>query len=277
MPMTYPKTGAINALADARIENWEDVYGNTAEHVIVSNSDNELVGPIIATADTAANLASYTPKAGELVYETDTGKMKKGDGSTTVPGLKSFVISELFENLDTNGYSIVSGADENIALAPGSGGGVELGVDALARLSGMIAHATGKVALDGDLQCERFILYGTTTDNSATELTSPERFAVVNGKAYACTITILGCQSVAANAAIYKRMCIIKGWGGTTSLSGAVQTIGTDIETDADWDVTISADDTNDSLKVEVTGDTAQTITWIALIESLTVPAGDDD
>lgn len=47
----------------------------------------------IRLRDTAANLASLnpTPLAGEWAYETDTGKVKVGDGSTPWSSLKYFL------------------------------------------------------------------------------------------------------------------------------------------------------------------------------------------
>lgn len=47
----------------------------------------------IRLRDTAANLASLnpTPLAGEWAYETDTGKVKVGDGSTSWNSLKYFL------------------------------------------------------------------------------------------------------------------------------------------------------------------------------------------
>jgi hypothetical protein len=42
----------------------------------------------------------------------------------------------------------------------------------------------------------------------------------------------------------------IKNVGGTTTLVGTVETIGTDIEDNAACDVAITADDTNDALQI---------------------------
>jgi hypothetical protein len=68
-------------------------------------------------------------------------------------------------------------------------------------------------------------------------------------------------------AATYLRKAAIKNVGGLTELIGSVETIGTDLASGTS--ISITADDTNDSLKIEVTGVSAQTWNWAASIESI--------
>ena len=60
------------------------------------------------------------------------------------------------------------------------------------------------------------------------------------------------------------RQAIIKNSSGTTALVGSVQTVGTDINPSTLGGVTITADDANDALKLEVTGKAAETWNWKA-------------
>jgi hypothetical protein len=60
------------------------------------------------------------------------------------------------------------------------------------------------------------------------------------------------------------RVFDIKNVAGTTQLNGFPQTIGTDFEDNASTDITIDADDTNDALRIRVTGITGETWRWVA-------------
>ena len=53
--------------------------------------------------------------------------------------------------------------------------------------------------------------------------------------------------------------------GGTTALVGTptITVLGEDT---AAWDVTISADDTNDALDIQVIGENSKTIRWVGTI-----------
>lgn len=89
---------------------------------------------------TAANWTSANPTLaeGELGYETDTGKLKAGDGSTAWTGLSyvsgtgsitdvvSDTTPQLGGNLDVNGQSIVSVSNGNIPITPDGTGAVVL-------------------------------------------------------------------------------------------------------------------------------------------------------
>jgi hypothetical protein len=67
---------------------------------------------------------------------------------------------------------------------------------------------------------------------------------------------------------------VIKNVGGTTSLVGSVETIGTDIEDNASTDVTVTADNTNDALDISVTGIAGETWRWLAVVDGLEIAYG---
>ena len=73
-------------------------------------------------------------------------------------------------------------------------------------------------------------------------------------------------ETNATENAHYFRKFAIQNLGGTTSLIGSVTTIGTDEESDAGYGVSITADDTSDSLQINVTGDSSKTLRWVATI-----------
>jgi hypothetical protein len=100
------------------------------------------------------------------------------------------------------------------------------------------------------------------------------QFTIPSGKIMFADILISGIKSDGSAAACYKRKVAIKNVGGTTSLVGTVETIGTDIEDNASTDVAITADNTNDALQINVTGIAAETWRWVAVVEGLEIAYG---
>ena len=88
------------------------------------------------------------------------------------------------------------------------------------------------------------------------------------------TVNIGGIKSDGSGGAHYIRKVAIKNVGGTTSLIGTVSIIGTDVETNAGYNVDITADDTNDALQVEVTGVASETLRWTIHIEGVEIVYG---
>lgn len=102
---------------------------------------------------------------------------------------------------------------------------------------------------------------GETTDSTVTEIfcgdTYSERFDIEVGRTYLFEFLVIGMDIDNINAKSWKITGTIKRTeDGTVSLIGStvkdIVSAGTDTET---WDANISADNTNKSLKVEVTPD----------------------
>ncbi len=138
----------------------------------------------------------------------------------------------------------------------------------IARLYAQFARAGGKIAQNGDAQKTEFYLKKSTSDATETELISPTRFVIPEGGIFGCTVSINGSNSDGTVSGFYKRMFVIKNILGTTSLTGTVQTIGTDITTGGIGGISLTADDTNNSLCVKVTGKADTTIYWHCIIEA---------
>jgi hypothetical protein len=110
---------------------------------------------------------------------------------------------------------------------------------------------------------------GRTTTNAAVELSAEgtatiTRLTIPSGRIHHYFIIITGVRSTGATSAHYMRQYAIKNVGGTTSEVFAPVTIGTD--TAASTSISITADDTNDSLKIDCTGIASETWRWHALI-----------
>lgn len=139
------------------------------------------------------------------------------------------------------------------------------------------SHASGFFAATGDAQLAEFVLRNKTTNSTPTTLFadgSSVRLAIPSGKVLSAVCRICGIKSDGSAAANYVRRVVIKNVAGTTSLVGAVETLGTDIEDNASTDVAITADNTNDALQINVTGITGETWRWVAVVEGLEISYG---
>ena len=141
------------------------------------------------------------------------------------------------------------------------------------------ALASGRFAATGDAQYTEIVLRRATTNTTPAELTldgsTPSgttedisnRFICATDKSYACLLMIAARQSDGTSA-FFLRQVIIKNVDDTVSLEGAVQTVGVDINP-AGWTApAVTADDTNKSLVITVTGATSSNIRWSATVQA---------
>lgn len=154
--------------------------------------------------------------------------------------------------------------------------GFSSGERALANRRGMFARAAGQFSAIGDAQVGQMVLRRSTTDATPTELTSDggsptgtaiatsNRFILLSNQAIMVDAYIVARSASGTDHGCYHRRCLIQRTGTTTALVGSVQTVGTDIESSgaSAWDVTLAADDTNESLQILVTGAASTTIRW---------------
>lgn len=126
------------------------------------------------------------------------------------------------------------------------------------------------------------VLYGATTDAAtAVELTTngsagsgaTNRIAVPANAALSVVLNIAVKQSGSANAKQMLRQFVLSNNGGTTALQGSVTTLGTDVGSVALTTVTctITANDTDDCIKVEVNGVAATNLRYTAYLVSAEV------
>jgi len=116
-------------------------------------------------------------------------------------------------------------------------------------------------------QTSTFVLNAATTNATATEMGTGLTFARMVVRAsttWAFEITVAARSDGGVDNAMYIRRGMIKrDASNNTTLVGAVDSVYTN-ETNAAWDVAVTADDTNEALKVEVTGAAATNINWTA-------------
>ena len=186
-------------------------------------------------------------------------------GSTGQPAFRNIAYADLplrlyIENPLTPAASVVTGTNA-----------VVIGDGAKASLYGAKAVANGSFSVSGDAQHGTYILRNITTDATPTEL-----FLDGIGEAlilpYNSVVTFSIIVSARRTDAIgggsgykFDGVAIKDGTYASISLIGSPSKtiLG---ETNVPWDISLSADITNGSLKIMVTGETSKTIRWVATV-----------
>ncbi len=154
-----------------------------------------------------------------------------------------------------------------------------------AEADGVMSHAGGFAKADlrlkfawgdhfsggnvGDSQYSILQLSKTTTDATPVNLTisgGADLPLVRSGAAYGFKATIVAQKSDGSATLMLMRTGLIKNVSGTTSLVGSISTLGADINSTS-WTIAITADDTNDALQIQATGQTSTTIHWTCTLE----------
>ena len=216
----------------------------------------------------------------------------EADGAVICGGTGNAINSGTGTNLNGN----IIGCGQNNAIPTGvlissilNGFGCEIGTNATAstvingngsktdRYMETIHGASTNFGTKGSAQCGNVPMYAQTTDDTATVL---DTFGVTSFIMpadrlvdFSCKVTAYEESGGSNDSASFWRRGLIENRGGTTALVGAIQTINTDIGSNAGippigWTVTITANNANDTLDITVqnTG-VAANINWIAHVE----------
>lgn len=163
------------------------------------------------------------------------------------------------------------------AVAIGSGSsasatnGIALGAGTAANVANIFAYANGNFATAGDAQNITVMCRNTTTNATTTELFvdgSGQRLVMPNNSAWTFTIRVVGRRTDATGGwAMYSFTGGSKrdANAASTTLEGSSRTIID--ESAGALNCTISADTTNGSININVTGIAAQTFRWVATAE----------
>jgi hypothetical protein len=260
---------------------------------------------LVLRQGTADEVAAETLLEGEPAWATDTKLLYVGDGLTAggvaVGGL-SVVLGDAFINggrvrlansvaggsapnaigvgaVDLQTFrdaatNVVSG---QYGFSAGRGNTVS-GTHAVATGRGMnanipysVVHGAAIGALD--IAHVRYFFQAVTTNATPTTMESLQQTApmpVPSGYMFCGTLRVFGhVVSNASDHALYERRIIAKNIAGTTTVP-TVTDVAT-VETNANWDLAVEADDTNDRVKVVVTGVASTTIAWLGLFDGLMI------
>lgn len=256
---------------NARGDNSIDIQPDRLQATDVASGDRSVT---IGTQNEASNNGSVAIGQGNdnrannmivLGQYNYTADVSSSSGNF-VAGTYHYVHPGSGQGLSITGYGhTIQGLSEARALAM-------TGYSGVARRMGDIQHAVYQWSYQVPVQSGTTTLYIATADDTQTELSldgasSMKRLGLTAGQTYDCSIRITGRKSDGTASASYWRRALIQRTGTTTALVSTVQTIGTDIEDDAAWDVSVTADDTNEALAIKVTGVASTDIRWIAIVE----------
>jgi hypothetical protein len=235
---------------------------------IASGGNSVICG---GSLNTASGVRSVVTGGNQGVASGEYGFIGSGN-QNTASGQYGTVVNGAGNTASNQLTFIGNGASNSVT---GTEAGILVSRSAIADRYSMQAHAAGRFAANGDAQRARFVMRNKTTTNAAVELFldgSPTRLTIPSGKIFAFTINISGVKSDGSAVAHYLRQYALKNVAGTTTEVYAPVTIGTDNA--AGTTIALSANDTNDALKVEVTGITSEIWRWVASVDAVEIAYG---
>jgi hypothetical protein len=269
--VTITNTGVTSIVAGTGVSISGATGAVTVNNTGVTSVALSVTGPLFTVSGSPVTTTGTLTAT--LNTQTTNTVLIAPNGSTGAPTFRQLVLADLTasalklytENPSTPTAPVATGAN---ATAQGSG--------ASATLVGQQARGAGIFTGAGDAQKSLYILRNSTTNATATELFtdgSASRLVMPNNSAWTFTMLIVGRRTDATGgAAGYQVSGVIRKdtTAGSTALVGAVTKaiLG---ETNAAWDVTVTADTTNGSLRVQVTGEAAKTIRWVASVDTVEV------
>jgi len=255
---------------------------------IGEGADGTATDSIAIGVDARAETSDYTMAFGRGAVSSAVDSMALGQFSTA-SGARSIAIGRYADSSGADSIAIGGGlldgasADATAANAIAIGiktlasgvDSVAIGNMATATDVGEFAFASGQFAADGDAQTSIYVLRNQTTDATQTELFadgSSADISVASDSTVFFRASIVARRTDADNeSAAYTIEGCIDNNAGTTALVGGLGTKTIVAEDTSAWDVTISADNTNDGINILVTGEASKTIRWVARVETTTV------
>jgi len=170
-------------------------------------------------------------------------------------------------------YAVALGGCYSVVAAGGESA-VAMGEYARASLPSQFVQAAGQFAATGDAQFTRYVLRGSTTDDTPTVLSGPAPFTLDDGKTYALWIRIAVRNDAGGMAvAMCDTTALADRTGGTVTV--ALGTInnpqGCFIGSPSEWSFSIAANDTAKTVEITVVGEVDMNIRWVAVVEAVEV------
>ena len=165
----------------------------------------------------------------------------------------------------TNAVAIGTGSSASATNA------IAIGEGTAASTANYFASANGRFATAGDAQTLRVMSRNTTTTTTTTELFvdgSSQRLTIPNNSAWTFTMRVVGRRTDATGGwamFTFYGAVVRDATAATTTIPSSSRTIVD--RTSGSLNCTVSADTTNGSLNINVTGLAAQTFRWVATTE----------
>lgn len=262
---------------------------NAAGSITVANSGVTSVGlsmPAVLGTVSGSPVTTTGTLSFSLSTQTANTFFAGPTSSTATPTFRAITMGDLpiklyGESASAQVAPVASGTN-SVAIGSGStstgAGTLSVGDGTRASIYGSKVFANGKFATAGDAQHGVYVLRNVTSSATATELfldgaTATQRIVVPNNSVWTFDILIAARRTDATGGgAGYRFLGVLR----KDTTAGSITFIGTPSksvvgETNTAWNAVISADTTNGSLKVEVTGEAAKTIRWVATVQTTEV------
>ncbi len=218
-------------------------------------------------------------------YSTVAGGLENTAGAT-----QAAVIGGTLNNASGSASGIIAGSTnsagvQNSVCLGGDSNSTDAGVNnatlagkqASATHNGELAHSNGRFGANGDSQTMQMVLRAFTSNATPTEMFldgSSLQMTIPVNASWVFSILVVGHKQSAGTtptAGAYKFEGLISsGSGGATAIAGSV-TKTVLAEDNASLDCDVTADDTNDALKITVTGIAATNYRWTAYVRIVQV------
>lgn len=142
---------------------------------------------------------------------------------------------------------------------------------------GQSTHASGQFSAQGDAQRTQWTARKVTTNNTPTDVAldgNTTYFVIPIGNVIFGTARIVGTKADGTALSTFERQFRAKRVGSTSSLVGSVTTIGADHEDNASTDVAITVNDSDETIRITVTGIASETWRWVVGFEGVQMAAG---
>lgn len=268
-----------------------DVQAYSASTTLLGNTTTGTGSTIVL----AGSPTITTPTIASFTNATHNHQNAAGGGTLDAAAIGSGTIAtaRLPQDLTTTGApvfgSLAVGTSNTVSGTAAMAQGQNNTADALYSLAGggyattrsiigAVTRASGKFATLGDAQVGNYIFRRQSTSGTGVVLTSDaaspstnNQLILPNNSSFAFTITIAGHRTDAADRAMYRFTGLLTrdASAGTTTLQN--YTKETFYESDATWDVALTADTTNGGLTITCTGAAAKTISWVARAQTVEV------
>lgn len=194
--------------------------------------------------------------------------------NTFLYGEKLGLVSSAPSPLASNSIALGSGAQ----TAVGATGSLAIGDQSLSRLPGSIVHANGRFAISGDAQVGQYILRGHTVNDTETELfldgtNGSQRLILTDDTTWTFKITVTAHRTDQSDGhAGYTIEGVVYRINGVNTISLVGNGIKSILaETNSNWDVNVTADQINGSLKIACIGEIGKIIRWVARVDTVEV------
>ena len=278
-PSAQPSATGANAIAigDSAVSTASGSVALGGSYVSGANS---FAAAINNNASSYGATGANSIAMGNYNKSTGTQSISLGGLGNVSSGNSSFVTG--FQAVASGAYGVAAGyqaqATEPSTVALGYQAeasatySIAIGNNAKSAVSRQIAFSAGRFAALGDAQGSIFILRSDTTDATAEAMTTNNSTAAADNQIVAASDTcitfsgtIVAMQNGAQSYGSWEIKGLLVNDGGTTTVPNSAITV---IQNASSWGLALSADNTNNALKIQVTGEASHNIRWVANVQT---------